>query len=844
MADSSESQRSLLQEEDVVTVRPTNSWNPLGRSSPEPDYAFALNHYPSRDSFADEVFREVGLGLRLSDDSSATLTARANSRKHRESRDSFLSNKESPPTDSQPTTPGFLKTPQETPIISTPQQHVLNCPSRSPVLQRRFGWVPISIFVLALYATVFSGIYLVIAFWKPRWKNVGSGKSLSAATANLLSAFFAKTIELAYVTICVAFLGQVLSRRALTTNSRGISIADMGMRVWIMQPGSMLVHWETMRYSALTFLGAIALTSTFVAMLYTTAAEALVSPKLNPGPLEKTVIWGKVSAAFANDIYLEDTCKTPITISMDSAYRNSTCLELLHVGTAYHNYQQWISSWSELSPSNMSDKLSSRPPPTGSIWDNTTVTGSWIEIQNITELSKKHKRMMNNVTMAFPHGNVPAAAMDPRNNIRQPQEATGEGTYNIEASVPSPAVNVLCVGMNATELKPMIYSEWPYQHFNAVTWMQDIYSNEYIPKLPLYLNSTVVDSIFGFGPEYQQRPPTFGTYPAEFNTILYSTGIWPTAAIYLLGKPSASSPDYVMCSMQAKLTGVCSTLYDADSSGASLYTNCENSSNTLQYDRHVDNFKEGVWSPDWKNVADTWATAVNLGSGITVADASNERLIMQLMPAHDNKTDTWSLDPTLPSIGEALAVMAGSTLILSTQNTPFVQGWSYNLAESLETPAYENFTATIKAIGYSSGGTDKWQGVFYVILVCAFLTSAVCLVFMIIEARGHQITDFTEPQNLFALAMNSPQSAILRGACGCGPVGHQMKERWSIGMQENDEHYYIRAKADGASPEAQSTGYSRVNQMEVDDSDVKPFSPAVNEFRRISNRNSWLGKFY
>jgi hypothetical protein len=91
----------------------------------------------------------------------------------------------------------------------------------------------------------------------------------------LLCAFFAKTIELAYVTICVAFLGQVLSRRALMKDSRGISISDMNMRAWIMQPGSMIVHWEALRYSALTFLGAIALVATFVAMLYTTAAEAL-----------------------------------------------------------------------------------------------------------------------------------------------------------------------------------------------------------------------------------------------------------------------------------------------------------------------------------------------------------------------------------------------------------------------------------------------------------------------------------------------------------------------------------------------------------------------------------------
>lgn len=54
----------------------------------------------------------------------------------------------------------------------------------------------------------------------------------------------------------------------------GIPISDMNMRAWIMQPGSMIMHWKSLRYSVLTFLGAIALVVTFVAMFYTTAAEA------------------------------------------------------------------------------------------------------------------------------------------------------------------------------------------------------------------------------------------------------------------------------------------------------------------------------------------------------------------------------------------------------------------------------------------------------------------------------------------------------------------------------------------------------------------------------------------
>jgi hypothetical protein len=49
----------------------------------------------------------------------------------------------------------------------------------------------------------------------------------------------------------------------------------LGMRNWIMQPGSLITHYETVRFAALTFLGVIALTVTILATLYSTAASAL-----------------------------------------------------------------------------------------------------------------------------------------------------------------------------------------------------------------------------------------------------------------------------------------------------------------------------------------------------------------------------------------------------------------------------------------------------------------------------------------------------------------------------------------------------------------------------------------
>ncbi|KAJ5767015.1 uncharacterized protein N7511_004631 [Penicillium nucicola] len=728
MAGSRESQHSLLSA-DSLNNPPQGSWGPLGRLSFEEDYAY---HATERQS--EDVVRDVGLGISNHAGDAIPHYDRAS-------------------MDSSATT-----TPHSAPKTPLPPYSPTKCPNRTTVLQKRLSWIPMTIFVLALYATIFSGIYLVIALRKPRWSMVSSDGPIVPSTASLLSASFAKSIELAYVTVCVAFLGQVLSRRALMTESRGISISDMNMRTWIMQPGSMIVHWETLRYSALTFLGAIALVATFVAMLYTPAAQALVAPNLILGPVESKVFQGKVSASFANPVYLAYNCQTPVTVDMDSDYRNTTCLQIEHVGHAYHNYQQWIAKWSSLVANNTatSTELHSRPQPTGSLWDNTTVTGSWIQIQNITALSKKHKRMVNNITMAMPHGGITAAAMDPINKIKQPRStlASGEGEYTLNASIPSPAINVLCTGMTKDELGPLVYASWPGgDKFNATSWSNNPPSD--IPGPSSWLNRTVVDDLFEFGPKYSHRPPIFGKYPEPYNTILGTTGISPTNAIYLLGTspPNTTTPAYVLCSLRAKLTGVCSTQYKAASSGAFLSSTCEQPGNDLQYNRRYADrkFEEGFWESDYKNIVSEWAKALSLGAGITDGEASNARLLMQMMPRYDNKTDSFSLDARMPSIAEGLAVMAGSTLILSSQDSPFVQGWNYSLANHniLSGGAYQYFDGRLQAMGYASGWTEQWQGAFYVVLVFAFLTSAVCLGFVIFEARGRQVTDFTEPQNLF-----------------------------------------------------------------------------------------------
>ncbi|KAL4783584.1 hypothetical protein BJX76DRAFT_250838 [Aspergillus varians] len=723
-------------------------------------------------------------------------------------------------------------------------QHSVKCPTKKTIIHGRLSWVPATILVLAVYSTLMSGLYLVVAFVKPRYgRFIGVDGKLAASTASLLSTLFAKTIELAYVTVCVALLGQVLTRRALTKGSRGISISDMSMRTWLMQPGSLIVHWETVRYSGWSILGAISLTATLVAMLYTTAAEGLVTPKLNWGSVDNRVFVGDVYTSFANTKFLTQDCETPVAIQADVKERNNTCLNMQHAGQAYNNYQAFIRQWTLIAEGNQSSstKLESRPRPTGSIHGNITMQGSWINKADMVGLSKKYGRIVHNVTAALPHGGIIAAANHRDNNLIQPRDQSGEGNYELEASVPSPAVNVLCVGMNATELAPIVYTEWPNTtgKFDPVTWTTDVPDD--VPNIEVWRNRTVVDDIFGFGPDHPgQYAPIFGKLPKPHNTILNVTSPYSNGAIFLLGaSPENIKPEYVLCSLKAKQSPLCSTRYTATASSSHLSTVCEEN-HPLQYSRRIPDVVDGVWANDWMYIASEWAFTLSLNAGITDGASANARLLMQFVP------QTASLDPNLPSMSEALASLAANTLIMSSSNAPFVPFWNYTNATDniLSEPVTQAFNATIRSVEYASGGTQGWQNVFHPVLICTFFTSAICLIFLVFEVRGRQITDFTEPQNLFALAINSPSTPKLQGACGSGPEGRQLGERWCVAMEEDEEHYYIQSTTEAETPRVAVSSPATMVEMNIDDSGRPGASPVMQEYQKLSSRKSWLSGFY
>ena len=238
------------------------------------------------------------------------------------------------------------------------------CKSKKPIELGRGSWLAVTILVLSIYSTVFSGIWVFTAIKKPHYGHfITPTGNLKPYTASVLCTALAKSIELSFVTVFVAFLGQLLSSRAINKREKGITIAEMTMRSWVIQPGSLLTHKEAVRYAGGTFLGVLALLAALMATLYTTASDALVSPKLKFGKFDQ-VIHGRVATSFANNAYIEKQCTTPIQQTTDPDNYLETCIQIQYAGEAYHNYMQYLATWSgNIASGNGSSDLRRRPDP-------------------------------------------------------------------------------------------------------------------------------------------------------------------------------------------------------------------------------------------------------------------------------------------------------------------------------------------------------------------------------------------------------------------------------------------------------------------------------------------------
>ncbi|KAK8220360.1 hypothetical protein IWZ01DRAFT_477327 [Phyllosticta capitalensis] len=679
------------------------------------------------------------------------------------------------------------------------------CPARRHFFRRK--WITASIIMLSIYSTVFSGIFLGIALRQPTWPKIHDRGVITPANASLVTAVFAKTIELSFATAVVSFLGQVLSRRSLSVrgSGRGVSLAEMNMRNWITQPGNMVVNWETVRYAGFSILGLISATGAICAMLYTSASDALVQPQLRFGDEHPKSMFAQAITHWANPERLQEQCKSPIPIAVDPTYRNSSCMDISYASQGFHDYEQYLSEWVTRTANGSVGTDKDSRAPAYSLWDsNVQVNGSWMDIT----ATEWRGRIVNNVSLAMPHVSVLQASRDPTNNILQPEDLGGLGAYTVHASTPNPVVHVLCANMNRTELEPLVFSAWDNATLNTSTWPAQVgfYGND-----TWFENSTtVVDDLFRIGEKYGQHAPIFPKYPEKYNTVLNQTFSYGRVSVYLLGRDGDTEEErYSMCQLKATLSPFCSTRFVAMHDGSSLSAQCDPEHDPMAYIKGNPDAASG-WTTetrDWPWIASEWGNSLSLNAGISDGKASIARILTQMILRKPE------LDTNLPSIAETLAVLAGSTLLKATEDASVEMEWvsivtperrtvthqfsqehplitfqrqPFKVAE-IDSPIRQMFNATIVNRLYASGPSAPANNGFFVVLAGTFLLNILCLAYFLFH-RG-LVTDFSEPPNLFAIAVNSPPAAAMSGACGGGPAGQQWSAEWCVG--ESGGHLFV-----------------------------------------------------
>jgi len=344
------------------------------------------------------------------------------------------------------------------------------------------------------------------------------------------------------------------------------------------------------------------------------------------------------------------------------------------------------------------------------LYDNTAVQGSWTNVKSMDSLSKQYNnRIVNNVTMAMPHPGVVAAVSDHFPSMKQPQNDNsfyddspqGLGEYLVRASVPSPAVNVLCAELSAEEMIPMIYNQWPREYFNGTQPDANSWPNGFdLTTIPSSQSVTAVDELFGF--DDVNVHPIFPKWPLPYNTVFNHTGIYGRLAVYLL----AISPNNrsTICSIRATITSNCSTSYNSSVRGGSLKSVCEDQEDPPAYRNSNSGALDGVWITDWPDVASDWGLALGLNDGIADCQSANARSLTQLIPTSD------ALNSSMPSISEGLAVLAGNALLLSTIESPFNYGEGENYTGPRAKPKLGNqtFRAVLEVQNYAPGSTQPY----------------------------------------------------------------------------------------------------------------------------------------
>ena len=264
--------------------------------------------------------------------------------------------------------------------------------------------------------------------------------------------------------------------------------------------------------------------------------------------------------------------------------------------------------------------------------------------------------------------------------------------------------------------------------------------------------------------------------------------------------------------------------FNVTSSSSKMEAYCEHADDQYQFSQTVpaEDVKSGneTTSLFWIDMADSWLEAISLGNGITDGDGSNSRILTQLFPT------SRSLNPKMPSMAEALAVMAGNTLLTGARNSPL-----RDMTDSATpTNNTEAIVSRIQSQQYASGATQNYQNLFFIVLAEVFVGNILVLAWLIWN-RG-LVTDFSDPANMFSVSINSPPSHIFAGSCGGGPEGKQYRAKWFVNV--DGDHVFIENDE-----RERELAEHRVKRTKTSDTTLAP-SPIVQTFSKLSTHRSFL----
>ncbi|KAJ3522959.1 hypothetical protein NM208_g12642 [Fusarium decemcellulare] len=643
-------------------------------------------------------------------------------------------------------------------------------------LSSKLGSAAYTILLLSAYSTSMSGLWLAAALVQPRWGHlISSTHGISPSTAAMLS----------------ALLSPNPPRAGRETN--GITLGEMTMRSWIIQPGSVFTHWHIVPLTGRTYLGILSLAALVATTFYTTASEALVSPKLKFGGWENLQLNATVDTKYGNFLYAATKCPQLFGPAPERESRpeleewavtkakRSFILELNYKGT--RDLFTFISQWHQLSDddNNLGANSLKRPAGNTLLDDNITIASTQVETkhQNVTAHYNQWGRIVDNFTLSIPHPSVWDALLLPRKK--------GEGGgLTARAGVVSPSLNVLCVNMAKEELEPLIYETWPHsKHDGFLNWTQNEMDADWV-----FRNRTAVDEIFGWKFNLDQGQPVFYSYPEHNN---FAVAPLESSKASFLTK-AANFDNYTLCEARSWLSTDCSTHIDISSGQQPfMYAHCEDTNDEDRYEASLDQHPiKPQDSKRWVELAVLWCLSVGiqpmsfLDTSLQNATSNSGMILAELV------LRTPSLPSSRPTLAEAFSASMLSTLVSSARGAQVRHTWDHGKPDmplgidwELDVEEYlyrfnktETFDVSIASQEYTSGHTSKWQGIFFIVLVVIFAINLICLGYLIFQCGI--VTDFTEPQNHFSLAISSPSSKKMSGSCSDGPQKEHLSIPWRI----------------------------------------------------------------